>query len=239
MRDATATCRLSGRFPLAISMLLLVASSARGSIEAPDRHAPSGFVPTAIAAEPAHDGAPSVLVQADVQEEIRFRERLNRAKAELEGRNQARREAGWTPKSWNEQQVTRLSRLRDIRIRKQERALTRAEFEKARGEVYMQIARDYLRYGYRRYAYRYRYAPNLYTGNVHRHFSPYGHWANDRLALKLAAHFANRAARSKGIAAAQEFHANTYYERLIRGSETRIASLQKQIGFAKLAGNVP
>jgi hypothetical protein len=173
-------------------------------------------------------------------DQIRFEQRLQRARAELDARNQARTVAGWTPKSWEEQQVTRLGRLQDARVRKQELAMTRSTFEAARAEVYMRLARDYMRVGHFRRAYGYVYDRDRVTGAIRPRYRSVDYWVMDPWAARLSAHFGNRAARSKGIAAAQEYHANTYYERLIRNSGSRIAALQNQIKFdAQMAGQIP
>lgn len=184
-------------------------------------------------------GTAAVPVRGD-DSQARFEQRLQKARADLEARNNARAAAGWTPKSWEEQQVTRLSRLQDARVRKQELALTRSAFEAARAEVYMQLARDYMRIGYYRRAHGYVYGQDRVTGIVRPYYRTADYWVMDPWAARLSAHFGNRAARSKGIAAAQEYHANTYYERLIRNSGNRIAALQNQIKFdAQIAGKIP
>lgn len=184
--------------------------------------------------------ATAIPPRADAQDDLQFQQRRDRAKAALQQRMQARFSAGWMPKSHDEQIVTRLERLEDSRVRKQELANTRAQFEAARAEVYMQLVRHYTRIGHYRRAYTYTYAQDRVTGIVRPIRTAHDYWVLDPWAARLSAHFGSKAARSKGIAAAQEYHANTYYERLIRNTNTRISALKQKIAFEKqLAGQMP
>lgn len=173
---------------------------------------------------------------AGADEQAHFQQRAERAKAALEERMQARFTAGWIPKSRNEQLVTRLSRTNDMSVLKQDQAYRRAAFEAARAEVYLQMARDYTRIGSYRRGYLYSYAQDRVTGAIRPVVRTDDFWVLDPWAARLSAHFGSKAARSKGIAAAQEYHANTYYERRLRNTSTRIAALQRQISLkAQLA----
>jgi hypothetical protein len=177
---------------------------------------------------------------AHADDQARFQLLRQRAQAALEERMTARLDAGWTPKSPDQQMVTRLERLEDSRVRRQEKLMTRATAEAARAEVYITLARHYSRIGsYRRARVR-TYAVDRVTG-AYRPVSLSGHfWVMDPFAARLSAHFGEKSARSKAISAAHEFHANTYYERMIRNTGTRIAALQRKISLdAQLAGQVP
>lgn len=162
--------------------------------------------------------------------------RRKAAQQALEARMESRFAAGWAPKSKDAQMVTQLERLKDKRIRSQELANTRAQFEAARAEVYMQLVRHYSAIGYYRRGYSYSYVQDRLTGIYRPVIHAHDYWIMDPYAARLSAYFGNKAARSKGIAAAQEYHANTYYERLIRNSDSRIAVLKQQISLdAQLA----
>ncbi|MCA9026166.1 MAG: hypothetical protein KDA86_13240 [Planctomycetaceae bacterium] len=155
------------------------------------------------------------------------------AKAALAERMEARRAAGWTPKSKDEQMLTMLRRLRDKYQIKQDRRATRAAFEEARGEVYLTIARDYIKYGsgYRR-AYLYR--TDRWSSGIVGYVPTWNYndyWILDPLAARLSAHFGEKAARSKGIAAAHRYHADTVYARRLNNTSSRIEELQRQISI--------
>lgn len=171
--------------------------------------------------------------------EVLFQQRRKKAQSALEERMKARFAAGWTPKSKDEQMVTRLSALQRMWERKQDRANTRSAFEAARAEVYMRLVRHYTSYGYYRRGYVYTYVQDRVTGAIRPVVRARDYWVLDPWAARLSAHFGNKAARSKGIAAAQEYHANTYFERQVRNTSQRIAVLQKQISLqAQLAAKV-
>lgn len=181
--------------------------------------------------------APTSIAGGD-EEDAEFRQMRARAQAALEERMNARIASGWTPKSRDEQMVTRLERYRDRLIRQQERAQTRAAFEAARAEVFLEMARRYTRVGYSRRRYISSHETSRIGGPLGALVRTREYHVVDPVSARLGAYFGERAARSKAIAAAQEYHANTYYERRIRNTGTRIAMLQKQIGIkAQLAVN--
>src|SRR5690606_19162259 len=73
----------------------------------------------------------------EAQDEARFQALRQQAQAALEERMKARLDAGWAPKSPDQQMLTRLERLEDKRVRDQEKFMTRATAEAARAEVYI------------------------------------------------------------------------------------------------------
>ncbi len=164
------------------------------------------------------------------EQDREFQRRREAAQAALESRMSARQSAGWTPKSKDEQMLTKLTALVRKRERTQDRVATRAVFEAARGEVYLTLARDYIKYGSRYRGYSMRTFSGQYSGyrpvlNYH------DYWVLDPWSARLSAHFGEKAARSKGIAAAHEYHANTIYARRLNNIRSRIDTLQREISL--------
>ncbi len=194
------------------------------------RHADAGFRATflLLIAVQAHTSA------ADDRDR-EFQSQREIAKARLDERMNARRAAGWRPKSKDAQMLTKLTALARKHERTQDRLATRAVFERARGEVYLTIARDYIKYG----GYYRRYHPVTVSGR-YTSYRPvvnyHDYWVLDPWSARLSAHFGEKAARSKGIAAAHEYHANTVYARRLSNTHSRIETLRRQISLEAQLG---
>ena len=162
---------------------------------------------------------------------LQFEHRRQAAQAALEERMKARVAAGWVPKSFEEQMVTRLQAIQRRDLLSQDKAARRAAFEAARGEVYQQMAKHYTTVGYYRRGYAYSYTSSRVYGGYRPVVRSYDYWVLDPWAARLSSHFANKAARSKGISVAQEYHANTYYARRLQNTSSRISELQRTIAL--------
>lgn len=163
------------------------------------------------------------------------RVRLEAAKKELERKREARISAGWVAPSDEEKMLTKLRASRGRHEYRQHLAATRSVLEAARAEAYREVVGDFLENAVTTVDSGFRTSliedPN--TGELMPLVTRDQQQVADPLMVAFAAHFAEKGARSAGIAAAQNYRANTFYASRIENVDRRIRDLEARITAGK------
>jgi len=148
-----------------------------------------------------------------------------RAKKWLKQRQAELKASGYTPPSYEERMITLLKVVKRRNERRALQAMQKSEFQAARAQVYMELAREFasVRVKYNISVLRYQQHNN---GEITVQRNTYeGEYAPEA-AQQRAAYYGNLAAKNSGIARAQRFRAKTLYPFRILNTEQRIKELE-------------
>lgn len=163
------------------------------------------------------------------------RARYEAARKKLREKREARSAAGYVKKSDDEKMLVRLRASSRRHEYKQHLAATRSTFEAARAEAYAAVVNTFLENAVITVDGGFRTSliedPN--TGQLMPLVTRDTEVVSDPLMVAFAAHFAEKGARSAGIAAAQNYRATTYYASRIENAGRRIQELEARIAAQK------